>query len=144
MEGENHEECGDCDSDCGVSATVKRARTPENESTTHPVHSPDDPKFFLVVLSDVYGSTDNYPAFYACWSKLTPEQRKALFRSIPSSRAGAIPGCEENHDFGEGVDDQGVDHILEGNIWKCIEKDKDLSAFTRANHCEVTVAYFSE
>jgi hypothetical protein len=134
MEGqfeEKHEE------ECGVSATVKRARTLENEK--HPQSHQSEPKFFLVMLGDAYGTTENYPAYYTCWSKLTPEQREALYRSVPSSRAGCVPGCDDDHDFGEGRD-----HILEGNIWTCLTEDEQLSAFTRANHCEMTVAYFNE
>ena len=115
---------------------AKRARSSDNIDATLA------PNFFVVVLIDVYGDTDNCSARYACWSKLSCEERKRVFRSVPSSREGIIPGCDDNHDFGEGFVD-GIDHVVEGNIWKFLS-DENLSTFTRENHCEVTMAYHNE
>lgn len=118
--------------------SVKRAR-PQDEKDT--VDSSSNPKYFVVVLlSRPYGSIDNHSVYYTCWSNLTPEQRKGLFHSTPHFRQSSIPGCDDQHDFGHGNDE----HFLEGNIWTCLVKDDELSAFTRANHCEVTIAYFDE
>jgi hypothetical protein len=102
------------------------------------------PAFFVVVLTDVYGSTDDYPICYAPWDKLTSEERIALFRSIPDERNGKIQGCDATHDFGEGYDANGDDHVLENNIWSKLASDEKLSTFTRKHHCEVTVAYYSQ
>jgi hypothetical protein len=148
MEGDKHvhseEEGGEEEGGC----SVKRARScggTVTAATAAERVAGSCPLFFLVILADVYGCTDNYPARYTEWLKLTSEQRKVLFRSVPSSRrADHVPGCDKGHDFGEGIDDEGDDHTLDENIWKSIDNDENLSAFTAANHCETTVAYFSE
>ena len=126
---------------------LKRARSNENNKNGNDPSSDSgkNPECFLVILTSVYGETENYPAQYAAWDKLTKKQRKAIHRSIPETRAQMnIPGCDKDHDFGQGQDNEGVDHILPGNIWKSIDNDKDLRAFTRAHHCETTVAYLNE
>lgn len=140
--GEEGEEAGDCDSDCGVSCSVKRLRSSDGGSSAKDTKK-NVPEFMLVLLSDVYGDTENYPAVYAPWNQLTKKQRKALFRSIPDDRNGVVPCCDSDHDFGVGFDAQGEDHVLEGNIWTSIDEDKNISEFTDKHHCEVTVAYFN-
>lgn len=102
------------------------------------------PEFFLVLLTDVYGSTENYHSYYTVWSQLSPEERDAIHRSTPDSRRGKVPGCDDNHDFGAGYDIDGNEETIPNNIWKSIMEDKDLQLFTRAHHCETTVAYFNE
>lgn len=141
-------EGGDCDSDCGVSCVVTRKR----ERSESPRNSPRNcqgqknrkPEFFLVFLVDVYGDTDNYPAYAAPWEILTAEERDALFRSIPDQRNGVVNGCDKNHQFGTGIDDEGEDHVLESNIWTSIPRDEGLRAFTHDHHCEITVAYMNQ
>lgn len=124
---------------------LKRARSEENGTGGKDLGGDEisvkNPEFFLVILVCVYGDTESYFAQYAPWDKLTEKQRNDIHRSIPETRAqNSIPGCDDDHDFGSGFDDE----ILPGNIWKSIDNDKDLSAFTRAHHCETTVAYHNE
>ena len=120
--------------------------TPQKKiKTSSPTPLPKPPTYLLVILTDVYGCTENYPAVYTEHSKLSDEQRNALYRSIPDTRKELnIPGCDEKHDFGVGYDDEGDDNIIENNIWIHISSDSDIQVFTKNNHCETIIAYYSQ
>lgn len=79
----------------------------------------------LVMLVDIYGSTEDYSGYYTDRSNLSSSDIELLQRSIPDNREGTILDFENS------------------SIWTFVN-EKDFPEFTLNNHCQLVIAYENE
>ena len=92
----------------------------ERESTS-------EPAYLVVILVDVYGSTEDYGGYYRLFSH--EEDYSKILRSTPTERRG-MPLFTKEGDF-------------ETPLWFHFKEDT-LQDFTKENHCVVMIAYMNE
>ena len=92
----------------------------------------------LVIMTDAYGSTEDYPAVGTDISNLSDAEIQMLYRSTPGTRRNKIRECNDDFDLGSGFDD-----AFPASIWEVV-KEESIAEYTCAHHCRVIIAYFSE
>lgn len=90
-----------------------------------------EPEYALLLCVDIYGSTEQYGAYYAEYG-LVKDHLSKLYRSTEETRQElSFPGKRAE---GNGFDEA---------VWKYLE-EQHLDQFTDNNHCIVTIIFIGD